>query len=191
MRQPWTIIRICEFFCPLSIASVDDKQHLSEVDFFGDILWYQECKKPGKPKESGFSPKKSESSALLQSFRHFHYNENPTRALNTTSLNCRLPSTDDTNRREKFTYPYEGSRSPHASALHWDPSGFRKKIMSDFSNRLVFQKIGCLPVTILKPFLSSISSTRSKVELKSRKCKSLHLNTPNYNARFLLSFDIE
>ena len=31
--------------------------------------------------------------ALLQSFRHFPYNENPTRALNTVSLKCYLPST--------------------------------------------------------------------------------------------------
>ena len=43
--------------------------------------------------------KKSESSALLQSFRHFPYNENPTRVLNTASLKCCLPSTDAINWR--------------------------------------------------------------------------------------------
>ena len=88
-----------------------------DSDFFGDISWCQESKEPGKPQESGFSSKKSQSSALLQSFRHFPYNENSTRALNTTSLKCCLPSTDAIDRREKFTYPYEGSRSPHASTL--------------------------------------------------------------------------
>ena len=35
--------------------------------------------------------------------RHFHYNENPMRALNTTSFKCCLPSADATDRREKFT----------------------------------------------------------------------------------------
>jgi len=65
---------------------------------------------------SGDIAKNSESSALLQSFCHFTYNENPTRALNTTSLKCCLPSTDAIDRREKFTYAYGGSRSPHASA---------------------------------------------------------------------------
>ena len=34
--------------------------------------------------------------------RHFPYNENPTRALNTTSLKCCLPSTDAIKRRRKI-----------------------------------------------------------------------------------------
>ena len=51
----------------------------------------------------------------IKSFSHCPYNEN-TRALNTTSLKCCLPSTDAIERREKFNY--EGLRSPHASALH-------------------------------------------------------------------------
>ena len=33
---------------------------------------------------------------------HFPYNENPTRALNTTSLKCCLPSTDTIKRQEKI-----------------------------------------------------------------------------------------
>ena len=33
---------------------------------------------------------------------YFAYNENPTRALNSTSLKCCLPSTDDNDRREKM-----------------------------------------------------------------------------------------
>ena len=59
---------------------------------------------------------------------------NPTRALNATSLKFYLPSTYAIDRREKFTHAYEGSRSPHASALYWNPPGFRKKI-GYFSNR--------------------------------------------------------
>ena len=49
---------------------------------------YQDNKELGETQESGFSPKTSESSALLQSFGHFPCNENPTRTLNTTSLKC-------------------------------------------------------------------------------------------------------
>ena len=39
-----------------------------------------------------------------KSFRHFRCNENPTKALNTTSLKCCLRSTDPINRRYKFTH---------------------------------------------------------------------------------------
>ena len=46
--------------------------------------------------------KNSKSSALLQSFRNFPYNENPTRALNITPLKCFLLSTDAIYRREKI-----------------------------------------------------------------------------------------
>ena len=52
-----------------------------------------------------------------KSFCNFPYNGNPTRTLN-TAVKCCLPSTDATDRREKFTHAYQGSRSPHASALH-------------------------------------------------------------------------
>ena len=37
-----------------------------------------------------------------KSFRHFPYNENPRRALNTTSLKCCLLSIGDIDRREKI-----------------------------------------------------------------------------------------
>ena len=55
-----------------------------------------------------------------KSFRHFPYNENPTRALNTSYLQA----------GKKFTHVYEGSRSPH-------PPGFGKKKVGYFSNREV------------------------------------------------------
>ena len=73
---------------------------------------------PCSPDIRIYRQKKSESSALLQSYRHFANNENPTRALNTTSLKCRMPSTDPIDKWEKITHSYKGSRSPHASALH-------------------------------------------------------------------------
>ena len=46
--------------------------------------------------------KKSESSALLQLFSQFPYNENLMRSLNTTSLKGDLPSTDAIDRWEKI-----------------------------------------------------------------------------------------
>ena len=67
-----------------------------------------------------------------KSFCHFPYKENLTRALNTTSLKYWLPSTDAIDRREKFTYAYEGWRSPHISALHWNSPGVRKERSDTF-----------------------------------------------------------
>ena len=49
--------------------------------------------------------------------RHFPYNENPLRELNTTPLKCCLPSTNAIGGQEKFTHAYEGSRSPRVSAI--------------------------------------------------------------------------
>ena len=77
---------------------------------------------------------KFDAVALLQSFRHFPNNANPTRALNTTSLKYCLPWTDAIGRREKFTHAYKGSRLPYASAYHWNTLGFHKKV-GYFSNR--------------------------------------------------------
>ena len=53
-------------------------------------------------------------------------NENPTRVLNTTLPKCCLLSTYTIDRRVKFTHAYEGWSSPHASAVYWNSSGFRK-----------------------------------------------------------------
>ena len=89
--------------------------------------WYQEIPK-----------KKSESSALLQSFRHFPYNDNPTTVLNTTSLKCCLLSTDTIERREKFTYASEGSRSPRASRFIRKFTRFSKKNLGYLFNRLIY-----------------------------------------------------
>ena len=51
-----------------------------------------------------FHQNRSELSLLLQLVCYFPYNENPTRALNTTSLKCCLPSTDTTDRWEKNSH---------------------------------------------------------------------------------------
>jgi hypothetical protein len=56
-------------------------------------------------------------------FGYFSNNENPMRALNTTSLKCYLPSSDTIYRQKKFNYAYEGSKLPHASVLHWKLPG--------------------------------------------------------------------
>ena len=79
------------------------------------LCWFQEI-----------SPKKSESSALLQSFHFFPCNENQMSTLNTL-LKCCLPSTDAIKRWETFTYGYKGSRSSDASADNWNPPSFWKK----------------------------------------------------------------
>ena len=63
------------------------------------------------------------------------YYENLTRALDTTSLKCCLPSTDVIDRWGKFTHAYGDARSSHASALHWHSPGFFKKV-GYFSNRV-------------------------------------------------------
>ena len=81
---------------------------------------------PYSPNIIGYRQKKSESSALLQSFPHFPYNENSTKALNTTSLKVCLPLTGTNERREKFMYAFDGWRSPRARALHWNPPSFDK-----------------------------------------------------------------
>ena len=76
-----------------------------------------DIKEPGKPQESGFlAKKKSELSVLLQSFRHFLYNENPTRALLPHS-NAAFHQLTLLTGEKKFTYAYECSRYLHASAL--------------------------------------------------------------------------
>ena len=94
----------------------------------GSLLsWYQEI-----------LPKKSESSALLQLFHHFSYNENPTTTLN-TPLKYSLPSTDALTGREKIHACIWSSRPPLASALHWNlPGSHKKKIRLDTFLTVVF-----------------------------------------------------
>ena len=72
------------------------------LEFWGTARSRRKSKEPFEQQESGFSPKKSESSARNAMFRHFPYNENPTRTLNSTSLKCCLPSTDAIDRWEKI-----------------------------------------------------------------------------------------
>ena len=111
-------------FSRLSIASVDGKLHLSEVGFSA-LVWFSLTTRtwfPGRTRTprtyhqwlwcpwrrghclwSPLCPMRSQyevAFALLQSFRHFPYNENLTRALNTTPIKCSLPSTNAIDRRE-------------------------------------------------------------------------------------------
>ena len=80
--------------------------HLIQASFFWrktSLLWFARLL---TLLISGYIAKKSESNVLLQSFRHFPYNENLTKALNTISLKCCLPSTDAIDRREKKSRIY-------------------------------------------------------------------------------------
>ena len=59
-----------------------------------------------------------------KSFRRVPYNETDE---STKHYLTQMLLTDAINRREKSTHAYEVSRSPHASALHWNPLSFRKE----------------------------------------------------------------
>ena len=89
-----------------------------------------------------FANKKSESYALLQSFRHIPYNENPTRALalNIISLKCCLPSTDAIDRQEKIhacVWKFKVTSCKHASLKSTRFLQKKKIKVKHFSNRLV------------------------------------------------------
>ena len=43
------------------------------------------------------------------------------------TIKCCVPSTALLTGGKKFTYAYEGSRSPHECVLHWNPLDFRQK----------------------------------------------------------------
>ena len=112
----------CVNFSRLSIASVDSQQHLSEVVFSFH------CKEndrfrvvPVHPGLTGYAGLHKQWPWLHEHHnhwwrvlgvrpgtRHFPYYENPTRALNTTSLKCCLPSTFAIDRGGKLTHAYEG-----------------------------------------------------------------------------------
>ena len=98
----------------LSIASVDDKQHLSEV-VFGALVGFSFKENDGfriipvhpglvvrdyGVHEVGVAVCRVQhvlwvlGVQVRPGTRHFPYNENPTRALNTTSLKCYFPETD-------------------------------------------------------------------------------------------------
>ena len=113
-------------FSHMLIASVDGKQHLSEVVFsalvgfslmtgiwfLGRIRtprthhhWLWCSRSRGNCLWSPACPVRLQHEvafALLHSFCHFRCNENLTRVLNTTSLKCCLPSRDTIDRRDKI-----------------------------------------------------------------------------------------
>ena len=59
---------------------------------------------------------------------------------------------------------YEGTSSPHASALHWNPPGFRKKKkVSMFFNRVVYQSTA-------KSYSKTQEYQRELSEVENNKC---------------------
>ena len=110
------LLKMCAFFCqgvsiflPLNNEFYDfGRLAIKEVDILDkQYIWIQQnvnvlffCL--ANHRSLTFCQKKSKLSALLQSFRHFPCRENPTRALNTTSIKYCLPSTNVFDRREKI-----------------------------------------------------------------------------------------
>ena len=80
-----------------------------------------------------------------KSFRNFPHNENPTtRALNTTSIKCCLPSTDDIDRREKTRMRMNiQGRLMQARFIQIHQVFAKKNKVEYFSNRVVFQEKNC------------------------------------------------
>ena len=62
-----------------------------------------------------FCQNKSESSSLLNYFRHFHYKDKSNESTHSNAAYHQLMILTS---EIKFTYGYEGSRSFHATALH-------------------------------------------------------------------------
>ena len=107
-------------FSRLSIASVDGKQHFSAVVFsavVGDFILRKVTVSGSYPYtqdssavikvvvlfvETSMSCGTSDESWVRPGNRNFLYNQNSTRALNTTSLKYCLPLTDAIDRREKI-----------------------------------------------------------------------------------------
>ena len=115
MRRFWIFIHMCEF-SRLSIASVDGKQHFSEVVFSALVgfSFYESLRNDltseSYPKTQDMLDSTNsdpDSNHWWQALgvrvrprsNHFPYNENPTRALNSTSLKYCLPSTDSIDRQ--------------------------------------------------------------------------------------------
>ena len=124
MRQPWTFIWLELIFSCRSIASVDGKQHLSEVvfsalvsdpDFMntivtGDESWVYRYNPETKSFQHFFLQWKSDETTK-------HYLTQMLLGINWHYWQA----------GKKCMHAYEGSRSAHASRLHWNPSGFRKR----------------------------------------------------------------
>ena len=151
MRRPWTFIRMREFFPRLSIASVDGKQYLSEVQFntLSDFhcttrvrtTWSNNhCSSTFLALYSDFFLVKNQALVVCQAPKspdlafcdfwlfpklkrpkvgYFTNNENPMRALNSTSFKCFFLQLMMLTGGKKLTHAYKSSRSPHEFVLHW------------------------------------------------------------------------
>ena len=113
-----------------------------------------------------------------KSFRHFSYNENPTRALNTASLKCCLPSTDAIDRRERI----------HAYVWRFMQVHFikirqvfcKKEIMSD-----TFLTEDTLKIVYLKRWFQS-NMKFDKVLIQKYIFKKTHILQPKNKTKCLL-----
>ena len=160
MTRPWTFICMPDSSSRLSIASVDGKQHLSEVVLsvligfsvywkwsndlvYGMYLYTQDQ----SPVIMVFMKSESlfvESSMSCESWirkSSFSLQWKSNKSTKNTLLKCCLPLTDAVDSRGKFTHAYGGWKSPHTSALHWNPPGFRKKKVGYFYNRLALSEV--------------------------------------------------
>ena len=128
MRWPWTFIRMREFSLPINIMSYG-KQHLSEVAWLHEHhnLWWWVL-------DVGTTQKN-------KSFRHFPYNENPTRALNTSSLKCNFPPPDTINRQEEIHTCIGGFKVASCKHASLKSTKFvqKKNKVRYFSNRVLYR----------------------------------------------------
>ena len=164
-RRSWTFIRIREFFSCLSIASVDGKQHLSEVVFSALVgffivtkmaerleqrTWLRLWAKNKTPavRPAPYSPDIRRhrqkkvwtkcTAPVVPSFSlQWKFDESTKHYLSKMLLAINWVYWQA---REKFLYAYESSWWSHARVglLHWNPSGFHKRSkVGYFSNRVV------------------------------------------------------
>jgi hypothetical protein len=108
-----------------------------------------------------FSPKKSQSNARsVLEHCHFPYNENPTRALNTASLKCCLPSTDVIDRWGKIhacVWRFKvGSSKPITLKL---TKFSQKNKVRYFPNRMVYNEHNSPPRTRACQSTGGLTST--------------------------------
>ena len=125
MKRPWTFVRMLEFFPPVNSVNWW-QEYLSEIVFrvlVGFLLlgkWRNYLVSRSYPYTQDMLDSTNNDPNFMNTiitgneswvyrynpetklFRHFPYNENSWRALNTTSLKCCLPSTDVMYRRQKI-----------------------------------------------------------------------------------------
>ena len=126
------------------------EQHTWFRLLFDDISWYQMNKEPGKQQESVFCQRSlnqvwcSSCSVIFFTVKIHKSTKNYLTQM-LLAINWRYWQVG-----KKFTYVYEGSRSPYASIFHWNPPGSCKKKnkIGYFSNRIVYCTKTLLKLTV-------------------------------------------